>query len=62
MNFELLKAIKEAGMWQKDFARIVQDHPSIVSEIISGKRNPDEKRKVKYARVLGKKIDELFDN
>jgi len=59
-NAKLLKAIRENGWYQKDFARIVGDDPSIVSRIITGQWNMDEGRKVRYARVLRKNVKELF--
>ncbi len=60
MNFELLKAIKEKGLTQRDYAEIVNDHESVVSRIVSGIWNPDAMRKVKYAKALGKRVEELF--
>lgn len=60
MNFELLKTIREKGLTQRDFSRLVKDHESIVSRVINGVWNPDEVRKIRYSKVLGKKVDELF--
>ena len=60
MNFKLLKAIKEKKYNQREFAQIVGDHESVVSRIINGVWNPDEGRKIKYARALGHKPEELF--
>lgn len=62
MNFELLRAIREKGLRQRDFAKLVGDDPSIVSRIVNGIWIPDEMRKITYARVLGKKPEELFLN
>ena len=60
MNFELLRAIKESKISQRDFARIVGDHESVVSRIINGIWNPDEVRKIRYSKALGHKPEELF--
>jgi hypothetical protein len=62
MNFKLLQAIRESGLRQRDFARLVEDHESIVSRIVNGIWNPDEKRKMRYARALGKCPKELFSD
>jgi len=61
MNFELLRAIKEKGFTQRDFATLVKDHESIVSRIVNGVWIPDPARKIRYAKVLGKKVEDLFD-
>jgi transcriptional regulator with XRE-family HTH domain len=60
MNFELLRAIKENGLTQKDFSAIVGDDPSVVSRIINGVWNPDDIRKIRYAKALKMKIEDLF--
>jgi hypothetical protein len=60
MNFELLKSIRQMGLRQRGFAKLVGDHESVVSRIINGTWNADEVRKIKYARVLGKKPEEIF--
>lgn len=60
MQFNLLKAIKEEGFTQRDFARLVNDHESVVSRIINGTWIIDEKRRIRYARVLNRKPDDLF--
>lgn len=61
-NVKLLAAIRERGFRQIDFAKVVGDHHTFVSRVINGWVNLDEPRKVKYARVLGKKSAELFEN
>jgi transcriptional regulator with XRE-family HTH domain len=60
MNFNLLKALKEKNLTQRDLARIINEHESVVSRIINGIWNPDEARKIKYAKALGRKPEELF--
>ena len=60
MNFELFKAIRDKGLRQRDFARLVGDHESVVSRIINGVWNADELRKIRYAKVLGRKPSEIF--
>ena len=60
VNQKLWAAIREKGLKQKDFARLVGDDPSIVSRIITGQYNVDELRMLRYARALGLKPEELF--
>ena len=60
IRFKLLKALKEEGLKQKEYAKLVGDHPSIVSRIVNGIWNPDERRKIKYAKALGRKPEEIF--
>ena len=60
MNFELLKSIRQMGLRQRDFAKLVGDHESVVSRIINGIWNADKMRKIKYAKALGKRPEELF--
>ena len=61
-NIKLLAAIRECGFRQNDFARVVGDHETIISRVINGWHNLDDRRKAKYARALGKKPSELFDD
>lgn len=60
-NLRLLTAIRERGMRQVDFARIVGDHFTFVSRVINGWINLDDRRKARYAKTLGKSIQELFE-
>lgn len=60
MNWELLRAIKEKGLSQRDFSKVVGDHESVISRIVNGIWVPDQKRKLKYAKALRKKAEELF--
>ena len=59
-NFELLRAIKEKGWTQRDFAQIVGEHPSKVSRIITGTWNPSTETQIKYSKVLKMNRDFLF--
>jgi len=61
-NLKLLIAIRERGMRQVDFARAVGDHFTFVSRVINGWINLDARRKEKYAKTLGRTIEELFSN
>ena len=61
-NIKLLAAIRERGFRQIDFAKVVNDHHTFISRVINGWINLDERRKVKYARALGKKTTELFED
>ncbi len=62
MNIELLTEIKRKGLSQRTFAQIVGDHETLVSRVINGHWNLDPARKAKYAKVLGCKVQELFEN
>ena len=62
VNFSLLKAIRSQGMRQKDLAQAVGDDQSIVSRIVNGVWNPDPVRKLKYARALKCKVEDLFED
>jgi len=60
-NLRLLTAIREKGMRQHEFSEKVGDHFTFVSRVINGWINLDENRKENYAKVLGKKKEELFE-
>lgn len=57
----LWSAIREEGLTQGEFSRIVGDDPAIVSRIVSGQLNPNEVRKIRYAKALNRKVEEVFD-
>ena len=59
-NLKLLNAIRTKGLNQKDFARLVGDNDCMISRVVRGWMNLDDKRKLKYAKVLNCKVDELF--
>lgn len=60
MNFDLLKAIKEKGLSQKDFAYLAKDHPSVVSRVISGKQQISRHKQLRYAKALRQRPEDLF--
>ena len=60
INIKLLAAIRKKGMRQKDFAKAVGDHHTFISRVINGWINLDDARKAKYARILGRKVEDLF--
>lgn len=59
-NIRLVVALKERGLKQRDFARLVGDHETMISRVVNGTWNLDEERKIRYARVLKKKPEDLF--
>ena len=61
VNAKLWEAIKSRGLMQQDLAKIVGDDPSVVSRIVNGVWNPNEERKIRYARALGMKVEQLFE-
>lgn len=60
VRINLLVAIKKKGISQRQFAHLVGEHESIVSRVITGKWNPDNKQREKYAKILGEKVSALF--
>jgi len=60
MNFKFLQAIREKGLRQRDFAKIVGDHESVISRIVNGVWNPSEAQKIRYAKALKCKVGEIF--
>jgi len=57
----LWSTIREEGLTQAEFSRIVGDDPAIVSRIVTGQLVPNEFRKIRYAKALNKTVEELFD-
>ena len=60
MNFKLLIAIREQGLRQRDFAKLIGEDETILSRVINGHWNPDELRKIKYAKALKMRVEDLF--
>jgi transcriptional regulator with XRE-family HTH domain len=59
-NFNLESAIIAAKFqYRRDFARAAGDDPATVSRIING-MNTSQERKKRYARILGRSVEELF--
>ena len=54
-------AIREQGLTQAEFSRIVGDDPAIVSRIVTGQLIPSELRKIRYAKALNRTVEELFE-
>lgn len=59
-RFNFLRAMKGQNLTQRDFSRVVNENESIISRIVNGTWIPDEARKTRYAKALGKKVKELF--
>ena len=60
-NLKLWMAIKEANLSQRKFSQIVDEEESHISKVVNGwMLIPDEKQE-KWARVLGRKPEELFE-
>jgi transcriptional regulator with XRE-family HTH domain len=60
MRLNLLFKIKKKGITQRQFARLVGDHETVVSRVINGWWNIDDKHKERYAKVLETDVDEIF--
>jgi DNA-binding XRE family transcriptional regulator len=61
-NLKLLLAIRKRDMRQVDFARLLNIHATTLSAVINGRLNLSTAQKEKYARTLGVKVEEIFDN
>lgn len=59
-NLDLLVAIREKGLRQRDFARLVGSSDAIVSGVIRGRLNLNEADKARYAKALGRKATDIF--
>ena len=59
-NLKLLNAIRANGLKQKEFAHLVGESASNVSRVIRGWVNLDEANKLKYAKVLGCNVEDIF--
>lgn len=59
-NWALLMAMRDSGLRQRDFARVVGDHESLISRVVNGVWNLDEIRQTWYTKALGKRVEDLF--
>jgi transcriptional regulator with XRE-family HTH domain len=60
INFELLRAIRERGLTQRDFARMVEENESKVSLVVNGVWKPNALTKIKWSKALRMKSEDLF--
>jgi transcriptional regulator with XRE-family HTH domain len=56
----LRRAIYDKYFNQNEFAKVASAHFSTVSAVISGRLNPTDVQKEKWAKLLGKSVEELF--
>ncbi len=61
-NLKLLMAIREKGLTQKQFAKLVGDPETSISRVVRGYFNLDDQRKRRYAEALGKRVADIFQN
>jgi transcriptional regulator with XRE-family HTH domain len=61
-NTRLLTTLREAGLRQKDLARMVGETETVISQIVLGRLNIDFAKKNKIAKALGAKVEELFSD
>ena len=59
-NPALKLAIFTSGKRQMEIARRADIHPTILSRIVNGRLPPTDEQRAALARVLRKRIDELF--
>ena len=58
---ELWSAIRMANLTQAEFAKIVGDDPAVISRTVTGQQEPSAVRKIRYAKALNRKVEEIFD-
>jgi len=59
-NNKLFVAIREEGLTQKDFAKIVGVTPAYVSNVVNGWFLLNERKQISWARALGRPAAEIF--
>lgn len=59
-RLQLLLAIKQKGLTQREFSKCVSDSEVMVSRFINEWWNIDEERMKMYALILGKEPKEIF--
>jgi plasmid maintenance system antidote protein VapI len=62
MNKILKAKIFEIFGTQADFALAINEDETLISRVIRGRRNIEPERKIKWAKVLGCKVKEIFDD
>ena len=59
-NHELHRKLQDQGIRQKDLGAMVGLHQSTVSTIIHGAFIPNDRQKLRIAKALGCKAEEIF--
>jgi transcriptional regulator with XRE-family HTH domain len=60
MNLSLKIAIVESGLTQLEISKIADIHESRLSHIVNGHREPNDLERKAIARVLKRKMADLF--
>ena len=60
VNFKLRGRIISTYGTQADFAQTVKEDETVVSRIIRGRRNLDQKRQKVWAKALNCKVSDIF--
>jgi transcriptional regulator with XRE-family HTH domain len=60
MNRKLKSKIVFKYLTQEDFCQTVRERPSLVSQVIRGRRQIPLEKKIKWAVALDCRVDELF--
>jgi transcriptional regulator with XRE-family HTH domain len=55
-------ALAERGLTQREFAQLAGENRAIVSLVVRGHRNLDKLRQVKWAKILGCRVEDIFPN
>jgi len=59
-NLKLIMAIHESDLSQRDLARSIGIHESVISMVVRGKYNLEYEQQVKIANCLRKPVEHLF--
>jgi hypothetical protein len=60
VNLSLKAAIVRKFGTQLSFCATTQEHPTVVSAIVRGRRKISEAKRRRWAQVLGADVEELF--
>ena len=61
-NFELLKRIREQQITQKELADKAGLSKSFISEVVRGRRNPNDEQQKQIAEALKTSVKSIFSN
>ena len=59
-NWNLVQAIVEKKLTQRDFARLIQVHESVVSGVVNNRINLTGDQMEQWSKALGKHVSQLW--
>ena len=54
------EAIRAEKLTQREFARLIGMNEALVSKVVTGRLNLDQTEQVKWAKVLKRRVEDLF--